>query len=456
MSYRNPSFTFLLAVISLPLLVRAEAEFYGKVHVSLDYVDADADAVWYRPAPGGPSFDFQGFVDAANQVLADSGYVGLAGPEGINTAIGDVMFGTIPFDSLAPEVQAGILEALDDKLTRGLPFRGWGLNATDRASKLGVRGSEDLGGGLKAVYQIELEIATANANDNIVDGDPDRILMSNTYVGLAGDWGRFLMGRHDTPVKMSTERLDLFADTLADDSHTPGFLDLRTDNTLLYISPSLWGIQLSAALVPSGGATPLGVRDARADAIADGWSAAAVYLVGPFQASLGYQQLSRPLWRWQDGLYDLSHGVLASEESLWRFGLGLLDWHGLDLTAIYESRSKTLGQPDNGGAELWQVQGAYRFGATRLKAMFGQALTGDCVDPEDLGFRFGCASGVVTGTFGEAMGIFAEGGDKSTWALGLDHDFSRRSQVYALYLALDDERPDADWSGFSLGMRHWF
>ena len=279
---------------------------------------------------------------------------------------------------------------------------------------------------------MEIEVATANANADIGVGDPERFLMGYTDAGLQGDWGLFLMGRHDTPVMMSTARLDLFADTLAHDSQTPGFLDLRTDNTLLYISPTLWGGQLSGALVPAGGATTLGVRDIRADGIADGWSLAAVYAAGPFQASLGYQQFGRPLWQWQDGLYDLSHAVLASEETLWRLGLGLLDGKGLDLTAIYESRSKALGQPDHSGVELWQVQGGYRFGATRFKAMFGQALGGGCVDPEDLGFRFGCASRVVAGTFGEAMGIFSETGDRSTWALGLDHHFSVRSQVYAL------------------------
>ena len=74
MKYRKPDCTFALVLMALPLLAQAEAQIYGNVHVSLDYVDADADASWFRPAPGGPSFDFQGFVDAANQVLADSGY----------------------------------------------------------------------------------------------------------------------------------------------------------------------------------------------------------------------------------------------------------------------------------------------------------------------------------------------------------------------------------------------
>lgn len=456
MNHWRPACAALLALTAIPLGVQAEARLYGEVHVSVDYIDADPDAAWFRPAPGGPAFGFQGFVDGANQVLADSGYVGIPGPEGMNTAIADIMFGTIPFDTLSPEVQAGILDALHRNLTPGSAFKGWGLNMSDRASRIGVQGSEDLGNGLKALYQIELEIPLANRNGDIDDGDPAAVRMRNSFLGLAGGWGRLLVGRHDSPLKMSTAPLDLFADTLADYNRTVGFSDLRPDNSVLYVSPALWGVQLSGALISPGGATVLDVYDPRANGIADGWSLAATYGAGPFYAAAAYERLARPLWRWQDGLYDTSHGTLADDETRWRFGLGLLDWRGIVLSAVYESRSGILGQDDNAGVELWQVQGAYRLGATRLKAMYGQALPGACVDPLDLGFRYACNTGVVAATFADHLGSFVEQGDKSTWALGVDHDFSSRSRVYALYTALTDDNPAADWSGFSMGMLHRF
>lgn len=456
MTYRTPFCAALLALTAMPLWVQAEARLYGEVHVSIDYVDADPDATWYRPAPGGPAFDFQGFADGANQVLADSGYVGIPGPEGINTAIADIMFGTIPFDTLSPEVQAGILDVLHHSLTSGAAFKGWGLNMSDRASRLGVQGSEDLGNGLKALYQIELEIPVANKDADIDNGDPGLVRMRNSFLGLEGGWGRLIAGRHDSPLKMSTAPLDLFADTLADYNRTIGFSDLRSDNSLLYFSPAFWGVQVTGAVIPGGGATVLGVEDPRANGLAEGWSVAANYGAGPFYASAAYERLARPLWRWQDGLYDTSHGIVAGDETRWRFGLGLLDWNGIDLTGIYESRSQVMGQTDNAGVMLWQVQGAYRFGGTRIKAMYGQALPGACVDPMDLGFRFACSSGVVAGTFGDALGPFVEQGDKSAWAVGVDHDFSTRSRLYALYTALTDSNPAGDWSGFSLGMLHRF
>jgi predicted porin len=51
-------------------------------------------------------------------------------------------------------------------------------------------------------------------------------------------------------------------------------------------------------------------------------------------------------------------------------------------------------------------------------------------------------------------------GDRSTWAVGYDYSFSKRTKVYALYTDVQDDRADwiasSEWSGFSLGMMHSF
>ena len=53
-------------------------------------------------------------------------------------------------------------------------------------------------------------------------------------------------------------------------------------------------------------------------------------------------------------------------------------------------------------------------------------------------------------------------GDKNTWAVGFDHNFSKRTQAYVLYTAVDDDNDDnilgtdQSWSGFSIGMVHKF
>lgn len=437
--------------------VTADAILYGKAHLSIDNVDVDMNAAWNRPAEAAPSFDVLTFIDGSNQALNDAGYVeALPRPTPVNTVVGDLLFGTIKFDSLDRLTQERILGAVDRATTPGTVYKGWTVNASDRGSRFGIKGSETLRGGLKAIYQIELAIPLGDANGSIAGDEPGTIRLRNSFVGLMGSWGTFLAGRHDTPLKMSTGRLDLFADTLADYNYTVGFQDLRADHTLLYISPALWGVRLAGAVVPGGGAAIGGELNPDANSLADGWSLAAIYDSGPFHASLAYEYLGSELWRPQDGPYDIVHGVFAGDDTKWRMGLGLLDWHGLTVTGIYEARTDILGLPVRADSNSWQLQAGYAFGNNMIKAMYGSADLDPCADPGNIGFRYTCSPGKLGELLGYRIGDLIDQQGKKTWALGFDHNFSRRTKVYALYTAVKDDNPDADWSGFSLGMAHQF
>ena len=61
---------------------------------------------------------------------------------------------------------------------------------TDRQSLIGFRGTEDLGGGLKAFFQVESATAP--------DAGGGVFASRNSGVGLTGDWGSVLIGRWDT------------------------------------------------------------------------------------------------------------------------------------------------------------------------------------------------------------------------------------------------------------------
>ena len=78
-------------------------------------------------------------------------------------------------------------------------------------SRLGVRGSEDLGGGLKAVFGLEHRFDA----DTGAAGDP--FWGGKSVVGLAGSFGTVTFGRDDNPaVKMVQEAADPWAgDTVA-------------------------------------------------------------------------------------------------------------------------------------------------------------------------------------------------------------------------------------------------
>lgn len=122
-----------------------------------------------------------------------------------------------------------------------------GTQVNSVASRIGVKGSEDLGNGLKAIYQLEFEVG--------IDGDGS-VTGRNQFVGLAGGFGTVLAGRHDLPTKM-IQATDLFDDGVADNGKIAGELgadkkamETRVSQALVYVSPSFSGVKLMAALSP--------------------------------------------------------------------------------------------------------------------------------------------------------------------------------------------------------------
>ena len=156
-------------------------------------------------------------------------------------------------------------------------------------SRLGLKGSEDLGSGLSAIWQIEQGVNMDNSSPAVAG-----IGTRNTFLGLKGDsWGTVLLGQHDTPYKIATRGLDLFADTIADNRSLMGQTgggaashDARLGDVVAYISPAMSGFTVAAAYV--AGAENLAVAgNSKASAV----SLAGLYGNGPINASLAYQNI---------------------------------------------------------------------------------------------------------------------------------------------------------------------
>jgi predicted porin len=391
------------AAVAAPTAAMAEAILYGKLHVSIDWADVEG----FTTAP---------IVD--------------------------------------PVTGAVVGRESED-------YKGWGVNGggaipgEGRANRIGVKGSEDLGNGLKAVYQVEfgVKLTEESTAGNAASGTNDSVTMRNSYIGLAGGWGTFLVGRHDTPLKISTSKLDLFADTMADYNGTVGFEDVRADNAVAYISPDMSGFQIAAA-IHSGGASTAGYgENVNSDSLAEAYSVAGIYSNGPFYASLAYESLGNQLFMdsetsllgetFPDGT--LRADYVNDDYTKWRVGLGLLDWNGFTLTGIYEEQSNLPGgqlspltEPEK--LKLWQIQAGYAFGNEMVKAMYG--------------------SGNRDGRFDDVEQLDevkdAIEGDYYTWAIAFDHNFSKRTKAYVVYTQVDDDAPASDWDGFSVGMVHEF
>lgn len=79
------------------------------------------------------------------------------------------------------------------------------LRVFSNASRLGVKGSEDLGDGLKGIYQFEVQVDGDGSGKNGFAAGT-----RNTGVGLQGGLGKVIVGVWDTPFKVAHNKIELF------------------------------------------------------------------------------------------------------------------------------------------------------------------------------------------------------------------------------------------------------
>jgi predicted porin len=124
------------------------------------------------------------------------------------------------------------------------------VGASSNVSRVGVKGSYDLGGGLSAIYLFEWE-ALLTDKENTTGGVGAGLKRRNQFAGLKHDtYGTLVVGRHDTPLKVVGRKADLFWSSqlgqnrsftnLKDGSGLGTGFDYRADNVIGYISPN-WG-----------------------------------------------------------------------------------------------------------------------------------------------------------------------------------------------------------------------
>jgi len=131
-------------------------------------------------------------------------------------------------------VDAGITKGTDSTTK----FTGGGVNGT---SRLGFKGEEDLGGGLKAVFQVETGL---NSGKEAASSIGDR----GAFVGIAGAFGTVTLGS-------SVLTPSFYARAATDPSTTNNYGiakfagATRLDNSINYTSPNLSGLTLRVSMV---------------------------------------------------------------------------------------------------------------------------------------------------------------------------------------------------------------
>ena len=88
------------------------------------------------------------------------------------------------------------------------------VDMVSNASRLGVKGSMDFGEGLEAIYQAEYEIDPVDGTADEKNGRTFK--QRNSFIGIKGSYGTLFLGTHDTALKKSQSKIDLFNDLAGD------------------------------------------------------------------------------------------------------------------------------------------------------------------------------------------------------------------------------------------------
>jgi len=169
---------------------------------------------------------------------------------------------------------------------------------------LGLRGSEELAGGWRALYQIEIHHEPdSGLQENRGQGQPRALFQGQSRVGLQGDFGTLRFGRGLTPLQELSMAFEPFhgipspsgfqselmvAGASSDPLGLPGNAANRFSNAVFYNSPEGMGFQLNVSIgtrEANGNAAVIG----RGSALAPQYPANARSPVKPYSIASTYK-----------------------------------------------------------------------------------------------------------------------------------------------------------------------
>jgi len=302
---------------------------------------------------------------------------------------------------------------------------------SNQASLLGVRGTEDLGGGLKAFFQLETTFKPYQNDTTFAD--------RNSGVGLQGAWGSVLMGRWDTPYKVTTIAVDPYGDltlggiTAANSGsgarNVQAQFDRRDQNVVQYWSPSIAGFALRASYSANE------ARTASAKPRSNG--ASVTWTGGPIYAGLACHEL-----------YDAAYGGITPPKQTATAVFGSVEFGPIKLGADYGEIKRT--GEFTGGASITKQKHylaniVWTLGNNQLSYQHQNSKNGDLTS-------------------------VSEQPDCKVDDVGWQYNFSKRTFFLAQYVRIDNNSTATcnfgsntlaiaagqDPKGVSLGLRHVF
>lgn len=174
----------------------------------------------------------------------------------------------------------GIVDASLSSIDNGAERTNGIDSGRNNASRIGFKGVEDLGNGLKAEFVLENGFDVSNGQQS---SSASAAFSRLAYVGLNGGFGTVRLGRQNSPIKTALDVIDPFkgaglagAIGFIGDGSTPE----RVSNQITYISNNFGGFQGSVAY--SFGEVE-GVNSANS-----GWAAQLGYGNGPLNVQFAY------------------------------------------------------------------------------------------------------------------------------------------------------------------------
>jgi predicted porin len=116
------------------------------------------------------------------------------------------------------------------------------------ASRIGYRGSYQLTDSLEAIYQVELEV-NFDDDDSFSARNKELFENRNTFIGLRGNFGQIIAGKHDSPVKTMGREVDRFNDQVLGDVKNFMEGEDRIGDLLLYTTPDWKGFSATTGVV---------------------------------------------------------------------------------------------------------------------------------------------------------------------------------------------------------------
>jgi predicted porin len=305
------------------------------------------------------------------------------------------------------------------------------------SSRLGFRGVEDLGGGLKASFWLEAALGPDTGTGTSSYGNGDRaggalVFQRRSTVSLSNQWGELRLGRDYTPQFWSWTVFDPFgtngvgsatnlalqANAVQGSGGSYGTL-VRANNMVQYVLPNgTFGPGLYGQLSVAAGENAPGNKM---------YGGRIGYAAGPFNVAAAYSDTDVTT----DGNVSASNWNVA----------GSWDFKILKLSGFYSQIEIDGLVGGKAGQDNWYIGVTAPLGQANLKASWGQ-IDGN-------------------GT--------ADARGAKQWAIGADYNLSKRTAIYATWASINNDNtsdfrvaaqgdlsPGQSSSGAEIGVRHSF